>query len=87
VLTFLVFCWYCFRIGSGIESSVCAWMMWILGAIVVVDIGAVCLVLRVVVVALGVGIGTCCCLYWEHLFSRYRLQCQFIFLEAHSTFC
>jgi len=40
--------------------------MWILGAIVVVDIGAVCLVLGVVVVVLGVGIagiGTCCCLY------------------------
>jgi len=58
--------------------------MWILGAIVVVDIGAVCLV-GVVVVALGVGIGTCCCLYLEQLFSRYRLQCQFIFLEAHSV--
>jgi len=39
--------------------------MWNLGAIVVtvVDIGAVCLVLGVVVVALGVGIGTCCCLH------------------------
>jgi len=37
--------------------------MWLLGAIVVVDIGAVCLVLGVVIVALGVGIGTCCCLY------------------------
>jgi len=44
VFTFLAFCWYCFHIGSGIESSVCGFM-WILGAIVVVvvivDIGAV----------------------------------------------
>jgi len=30
--------------------------MWILGAIVVVDIGTVCLILGVVVVALSVGI-------------------------------
>jgi len=34
--------------------------MWILTAIVVVDIGTVCLVLGVVVVALGVEFGTCC---------------------------
>jgi len=34
--------------------------MWILGAIVVVDIGAVCLVLGVVVVALW-------CWYWDLL--------------------
>jgi len=86
VFAFLVFCWYCFHIGSVVLRVVFVAdiyiyiyiynyniiYMWILGAIVVVDIGAVCLVLGVVVVALGVG---CCCLHWEQ-FNIADISCN-----------